>query len=331
MSLPTRIERPLLEVRGLRKHFSIKQGFLSKRTHLVRAVDGVDFFVNKGETLGIVGESGCGKSTLGRLILQLQKQTEGEIWFDGHNLSGLKRNEMRKVRRDLQMIFQDPYSSLNPRMSVEDIIAEPLRVHRMIERKADIRKAVAELLEVVGLGEHHMTRYPHEFSGGQRQRIGIARALALKPKLIVCDEPVSALDVSIQAQILNLLKQLQKEFQLTFVFIAHGLPAVKHISNRIAVMYLGKIVELADRDSLFAAPRHPYTESLLSAVPTLDPNLRKQRIVLQGDMPNPAQELTGCGFQTRCPYAQQLCKTTAPALERQKDGHFTACHYPRNT
>lgn len=275
--------KPLLEVKGLKKHFPLKKGILSKQVGVVRAVDGLDFAVNQGETLGIVGESGCGKSTAGQLILRLLDATEGEIWFEGRDLNRLSKEEMRSVRRDLQIIFQDPFSSLNPRMKVEDIIAEPLKVHSDYKGAA-LKKRVSELLEVVGLGPHHAHRHPHEFSGGQRQRIGIARALALNPKLIVCDEPVSALDVSIQSQILNLLKKLQKEFRLTFIFIAHGLPAVKHISDRIAVMYLGKIVELADREALFARPRHPYTEALISAVPNPHPSRRKERIILQGDL-----------------------------------------------
>ncbi len=299
--------QPLLEVKGLKKHFPYKQGLFSRQTGFVRAVDGLDFTVNRGETLGIVGESGCGKSTAGQLILQLLEPTEGEIWFEGRNLASLDKEDVRKVRRNLQIIFQDPYSSLNPRMKVEDIVSEPLEVHGLYKGSA-LKKRVVELLRLVGLDEHHMSRHPHEFSGGQRQRIGIARALALNPNLIVCDEAVSALDVSIQSQILNLLKKLQKELQLTYIFIAHGLPAVKHISDRIAVMYLGKIVELADRDSLFAKPRHPYTQALLSAVPNPDPTQRKERIVLQGDLPNPANPPQGCSFHTRCPYVQDQCR-----------------------
>lgn len=326
MSETMAMQQPLLEVKGLKKYFPFKQGMFSKQVGYVRAVDGLDFIVNKGETLGIVGESGCGKSTTGQLILQLLDATEGEILFEGRDLTKLDKEEVRKVRRDLQIIFQDPFASLNPRMKVEDIIAEPMKVHGLY-KGAELKERVAELLEVVGLGEHHMTRHPHEFSGGQRQRIGIARALALKPKLIVCDEPVSALDVSIQSQILNLLKKLQKDFQLTYIFIAHGLPAVKHISDRIAVMYLGKIVELADRDELFAHPKHPYTEALLSAVPIPDPTQRKERIILQGDLPSPANPPKGCSFHTRCPYAQEICRETPPPFLKQSDGHFAACHF----
>jgi oligopeptide/dipeptide ABC transporter ATP-binding protein len=327
MSEITQVETPLLEVKGLKKYFPFKQGMFSRKIGHVRAVDGLDFFVKRGETLGIVGESGCGKSTTGQLILQLLEPTEGEIWFEGKDMTKLGQEEMRQMRKNLQIIFQDPYSSLNPRMKVEDIIAEPLKVHGM-NNPIEIKEAVAELLSVVGLGEHHMKRHPHEFSGGQRQRIGIARALALKPKLIVCDEPVSALDVSIQAQILNLLKKLQKEYQLTYIFIAHGLPAVKHISDRIAVMYLGKIVELAQRDQLFAHPLHPYTEALLSAVPIADPTLRKERIILQGDLPSPSNPPMGCSFHTRCPYAKQICREVPPAFQEYEDGHSAACHFP---
>ncbi|MCC0562789.1 dipeptide ABC transporter ATP-binding protein [Brevibacillus borstelensis] len=320
-------KEPLLVVKGLKKHFPFKKGMFSKETGYVRAVDGVDFTVYRGETLGIVGESGCGKSTTGQMILQLLEPTEGEIWFEGRNLSTLGKNEVRTLRQHLQMIFQDPYSSLNPRMRVEDIVAEPLRVHGT-HKGSELKEKVVELLRLVGLDAHHMSRHPHEFSGGQRQRIGIARALALNPSLIVCDEPVSALDVSIQSQVLNLLKKLQKELKLTYIFIAHGLPAVKHISDRIAVMYLGKIVELAERDELFANPRHPYTEALLSAVPIPDPTQRKERIVLQGDLPNPANPPSGCHFHTRCPYVQDVCRQTAPTLTEGAAGHFVSCHFP---
>jgi oligopeptide/dipeptide ABC transporter ATP-binding protein len=320
-------KQPLLQVKGLKKYFPYKKGMFSRQVGYVRAVDGVDFTVYRGETLGIVGESGCGKSTTGQLILQLLEPTEGEIWFDGKQLQALSKAELRAVRRNMQMIFQDPYSSLNPRMRVEDIVAEPLRVHGL-HQGSEIREKVVELLRLVGLDAHHMSRHPHEFSGGQRQRIGIARALALRPSLIVCDEPVSALDVSIQSQILNLLKKLQKELGLTYIFIAHGLPAVKHISDRIAVMYLGRIVELAERDELFANPRHPYTEALLSAVPVPDPTQRKERIVLQGDLPNPANPPSGCHFHTRCPYVQDICRQTAPLLQQHEEGHFAACHFP---
>lgn len=317
----------LLEVKGLKKYFPFSKGMFSKETGHVRAVDGLDFVVYRGETLGIVGESGCGKSTAGQMIMQLMEPTEGEIWFDGKKVTGLDKAELRKMRRHLQIIFQDPFSSLNPRMKVGDIVAEPLRVHGLYHGE-ELHAQVVQLLRMVGLDEHHMSRHPHEFSGGQRQRIGIARALALRPDLIVCDEPVSALDVSIQSQILNLLKQLQKELKLTYIFIAHGLPAVKHISDRIAVMYLGRIVELADRDALFANPKHPYTEALLSAVPIPDPTQRKERIVLQGDLPNPANPPKGCTFHTRCPYVQDICRQEVPAFQQQADGHFAACHFP---
>ncbi|MCU6793619.1 dipeptide ABC transporter ATP-binding protein [Paenibacillus sp. WQ 127069] len=316
---------PILEVKGLKKYYPIHRGLFSKSNEYVRAVDGLNFHVNPGETLGIVGESGCGKSTMGQMITQLLDPTEGEIWFDGLNLTELSKEEIRRTRRDLQIVFQDPFASLNPRMRVLDIVAEPLIVHGLAKGK-QLRNTVIELLETVGMGEHHLDRHPHEFSGGQRQRIGIARALALKPRLIVCDEPVSALDVSIQAQILNLLKKLQGQFQLTYIFIAHGLPSVKHISDRIAVMYLGKIVELASRDELFTHPRHPYTEALLSAVPVPDPTKRKKRILLTGDLPNPANAPSGCAFHPRCPYAQDLCREKEPVLDGTE--HSVACHFP---
>ncbi|TBL79452.1 ABC transporter ATP-binding protein [Paenibacillus thalictri] len=321
--------QPLLEVKGLKKHFPFKTGLFGKMSGAVRAVDGLDFTVYRGETLGIVGESGCGKSTAGQLILQLLEPTAGEVWFEGRKMTALSEEELRKARRHMQIVFQDPFSSLNPRMRVEEIVAEPLVVHGLYKGAA-LRERVIELLRLVGLDAHHLSRHPHEFSGGQRQRIGIARALALNPSLIVCDEAVSALDVSIQSQILNLLKKLQKELGLTFIFIAHGLPAVKHISDRIAVMYLGKIVELADRESLFAHPRHPYTQALLSAVPIPDPTKRKERIILQGDLPNPANPPQGCSFHTRCPYAQDICRSEAPILQPQdgKSGHVAACHFP---
>ncbi len=317
----------LLQVKGLKKHFPLGGGLFSRRKEFVRAVDDVSFHVKQGETLGIVGESGCGKSTTGQMIAQLLEPTEGEIWFEGRDLTKLAGEEIRRVRRDLQIVFQDPFASLNPRMRVSDIIAEPLRIHG-VAQGAELRGQVAELLGTVGLGGHHMERFPHEFSGGQRQRIGIARALALKPKLVICDEPVSALDVSIQAQILNLLKQLQLDFQLTYIFIGHGLPSVKHISDRIAVMYLGKIVEIAGRDELFAGPKHPYTEALLSAVPVPDPTQRKKRNLLAGDLPNPARPPEGCAFHPRCPYAQEVCRQKTPALQEYGAGHAAACHFP---
>ncbi len=329
--MTTALKKPsrkvLMEVRGLKKHFEIKKGTFKKEIVKVKAVDGVDFEIYEGETLGIVGESGCGKSTTGEMLLGLLKPTEGTVKFMGKDLTKLNKKELREIRKDIQVIFQDPYSSLNPRMTVEQIIGEPLQLHTSMS-KQEIREEVIRLMKVVGLNEEQLKRYPHEFSGGQRQRIGIARALALKPKLIICDEPVSALDVSIQAQILNLLKKLQKEFNLTLVFIAHGLPAVRHISDRIAVMYLGKIVEIAERDELFANPKHPYTEALLSSIPVDHPRLRRKREPLKGDLPNPANPPGGCPFHTRCPYAQEICKTSAPELKDYHEGHLAACHFP---
>lgn len=319
----------LLEVRGLKKYFDVTEGWFKKEKQYLRAVDNIDFAVKPGETLGIVGESGCGKSTTGNLIMQLLDKTAGEIVFEGVDLSSLPKEELRRKRSEIQMIFQDPYSSLNPRMKVFDIIAEPLKTHRVAKGK-ELENQVYELMDVVGLDRSYASRYPHEFSGGQRQRIGIARAIALKPKLIICDEPVSALDVSIQSQILNLMAKLQKEFKLTYIFIAHGLPAVKHISDRIAVMYLGKIVELTTKEKLFEQPLHPYTEGLLSAVPIPDPKLRdqKNRIILEGDLPSPANPPSGCRFHTRCAYAQERCKLEEPMLAEAKADHFVACHFP---
>lgn len=321
----------LLEVKGLKRHFDVTEGIFTRNRQYLRAVDGIDFYVNEGETLGIVGESGCGKSTTGRLIVQLDEPTEGSVIFEGEDLSELSEKQLREKRKDFQMIFQDPFSSLNPRSRVFDIVAEPLVSHKIASGK-ELRKRVIELIEVVGLNETHLDRFPHEFSGGQRQRIGIARALALQPKLIVCDEPVSALDVSIQSQILNLLEKLQREFNLTYIFIAHGLPAVKHISDRIAVMYLGRIVEIADKDDLFDRTMHPYTEGLLSAVPIPDPTLRddKERIILEGDMPSPVNPPSGCPFHTRCRYATEKCKVDVPKLKEIDTGHFVSCHYPLN-
>lgn len=326
------LDHPLLEVKGLKMAFDVTEKRFSKERHYLKAVDGVDFFVRRGETLGIVGESGCGKSTTGKLIMQLLEPTEGSIIFDGIDLRSLSNEEMRKKRKDLQMIFQDPYSSLNPRMRVFDIIAEPLISHRVAKGR-ELYDQVLELMDVVGLNKAHAYRFPHEFSGGQRQRIGIARALALKPKLIVCDEPVSALDVSIQSQVLNLLVKLQREYNLTYIFIAHGLPAVKHISDRIAVMYLGRIVEIGNKEQLFSNTKHPYTEGLLSAVPIPDPEMRdkKNRIILKGDMPSPVTPPSGCTFRTRCMYATEKCSEVVPPLTEQESGHFVACHYPLDT
>ncbi|MDR5710507.1 MAG: ABC transporter ATP-binding protein [Armatimonadota bacterium] len=315
----------ILEVRNLVKHFPVTKGFLFQRqTGVVRAVDGVSFTVREGETLGLVGESGCGKTTLGRVVLRLLEPTSGEAFFQGRNIFQLNREELRRLRRDMQIIFQDPYSSLNPRMTVGDIVGEPLEIHRLARGRERIRR-VQELLEIVGLSPYHINRYPHEFSGGQRQRIGIARALAVNPKFVICDEPVSALDVSIQAQIINLLQELQREFRLTYLFIAHDLSVVKHISDRIAVMYLGKIVELAPADELFANPQHPYTEALLSAVPIPDPEIRRERILLPGDVPSPVNPPSGCRFHTRCMYAVDRCSVEEPRLEEVSPGHWVAC------
>lgn len=322
-------ENFLLRVEGLTKYFDLSSAWFSSKKTYLRAVDTVDLHVREGETLGIVGESGCGKSTLANLIMRFLKESDGKIIFQGKDLTKLSAKELRKVRSDLQMIFQDPFSSLNPRKRVFNIIAEPLKAHKVASGKA-LQNRVFELMELVGLDPSYSRRFPHEFSGGQRQRIGIARALALRPKLIICDEPVSALDVSIQAQILNLLKKLQKEFNLTYLFIGHGLPAVKYISDRIAVMYLGKIVEVASKAQLFSHPLHPYTEALLSAVPIPDPSWREKGkgSILEGDLPNPVNPPSGCRFHTRCPYASEKCKSEAPALTDAGNGHLVACHYP---
>jgi oligopeptide transport system ATP-binding protein len=322
---------PLLDVRDLVMHFPLTQGIIfQKKVGAVQAVDGVSFSVNRGETLGLVGESGCGKSTTGRAILQLYKPTAGEVIFDGRDLTKLNGGDMRKMRRHLQMIFQDPYASLNPRMTVGSIVSEPMQIHNLVP-KAQRNQRVQELLQTVGLNPYFANRYPHEFSGGQRQRIGIARALAANPDFIVCDEPVSALDVSIQAQIVNLLEELQDNLGLTYLFIAHDLSVVRHISDRVAVMYLGKIVELADRNMLYDDPLHPYTKALLSAVPIPDPVIEKkrERIILTGDVPSPINPPSGCHFHTRCPYVMDVCKVVDPILADQGGGHFVACHlYP---
>jgi peptide/nickel transport system ATP-binding protein len=322
----------LLKVTGLQKHFPIKKGLLQRQVGAVRAVDGLDFEVRSGETLGVVGESGCGKSTMGRLITRLLEPTGGQIEFEGKDITHLGVGGMRPMRRDVQMIFQDPYSSLNPRHTIGTIVGAPFRLQG-VEPEGGIKKEVQRLLSVVGLNPEHYNRYPHEFSGGQRQRIGIARALALKPKLVVADEPVSALDVSIQAQVVNLLDDLQQELGLTYVIIAHDLSVVRHVSDRIAVMYLGKIVELADRDALYKAPMHPYTKALMSAVPIPDPrrkNAKSERILLKGDVPSPISPPSGCRFHTRCWKATEVCRTTEPALKELKPGQRVACHHPEN-
>ncbi len=317
---------PLLQVTGLVKHFPVKAGFLARPTERVHAVDGVSFTIAAVETLGLVGESGCGKSTTGRCVLRLIEPTAGEIRFDGRDVRALSGAGLRALCRDMQIIFQDPYASLNPRMPVGAIVGEALIIHRLTRTRREFEDRVVELLETVGLRADHMRRFPHEFSGGQRQRIGIARALAVSPKLIVCDEPVSALDVSIQAQVINLLEDLQQQFGIAYLFIAHDLSVVEHISARVAVMYLGRIVEIAAAADLYEAPLHPYTEALLSAVPVPDPAAKRRRIVLQGDVPNPIHPPAGCRFHTRCPKAMPRCKVEAPVAKTVAPGHEVACH-----
>ncbi|HKI99368.1 MAG TPA: dipeptide ABC transporter ATP-binding protein [bacterium] len=317
---------PLLQVRDLKKHFPIRRGVLSRTVGFVYAVDGISFHINKGETLGLVGESGCGKSTAGKTVLKLIEPTSGSIEVRGTDITALDKSHMRPYRREMQIIFQDPYSSLNPRMSAGAIVGEPLTIHSIAAGK-EKQERVAALFDRVGLRPEHMVKYPHEFSGGQRQRIGIARALALNPSLIIGDEPVSALDVSIQAQVINLLIDLQEEYQLSYLFIAHDLAVVEHISHRIAVMYLGKIVEMTDKRTLFDMPLHPYTEALLSAVPIPDPRVKRgKRIILRGDVPSPINPPPGCHFHTRCPYAFNRCMVDAPPLREVQPGHWTACH-----
>lgn len=319
------MNKPLLKVDHLKKYFPVRKGLLGKTASYVKAIDDVSFYVNEGETLGIVGESGCGKSTTGRTIMRLLEPTEGVVEFEGRNINALSSNEVRKVRRDIQMVFQDPYASLNPRHTIGKILEEPLIVHGIGNAK-ERRAKVLEFLKIVGLSDYHAKRYPHQFSGGQRQRIGIARALMTNPKLIIADEPVSALDVSIQAQVLNLMQDLQKEFNLTYIFIAHDLGVVRHISDRVAVMYLGKIVEIADSEELYANPLHPYTQALLSAVPVPDPHYKKEQIIIEGDMPSPANPPSGCAFHTRCPFKMDICSQVTPKLQEHESGHSAACH-----
>lgn len=316
----------LLQVKGLSKYFPIKGGIFSTEVDRVHAVDGVTFSIAAGETLGMVGESGCGKSTTGRCILRLIEPSAGEVRFNGQDVTAMNPQALREVRRDMQIIFQDPFASLNPRMTVEAIIGEALTIHKLTKSPTEYQARVVELLETVGLNADHMRRFSHEFSGGQRQRIGIARALAVSPKLIVCDEPVSALDVSIQAQVINLLEDLQAKMGLTYLFIAHDLSVVEHISNRVAVMYLGRVVEIAPARDLYTRPKHPYTEALLSAVPIPDPKAKKQRIVLTGDVPNPVNRPSGCHFHPRCPKAMDRCKVEDPALKSVGAQHQAACH-----
>ncbi|WP_238650130.1 ABC transporter ATP-binding protein [Paenibacillus piscarius] len=315
----------LLEVRNLRKHYPIRKGFFSKQVGAVKAVDGITLSVEQGETLAVVGESGCGKSTTGRAILRLIEPTDGEIRFGGTDVRALNPEQLRRFRTDMQMVFQDPYASLDPRWTVQRILEEPLRTHGSAPA-GELKSRVEQLMEVVGLSPYQAHRYPHEFSGGQRQRVGIARALALNPKFIVCDEPVSALDVSIQAQVLNLMQDLQEQYGLTYMFISHDLSVVKFISDRVAVMYLGRIVELARTKELFAKPLHPYTQALMSAVPVPNPGMKKERIVLTGDVPNPETPPSGCAFHPRCPYALDRCRTETPELREVDAGHQAACH-----
>jgi oligopeptide/dipeptide ABC transporter ATP-binding protein len=324
-------ETPLLEIRHVKKYFPIRAGILQREVARVHAVDDVTFAVREGETLGLVGESGCGKSTLGRTIVRLLEPTDGDVRFEGKSIAKLGARSLRPLRREMQIIFQDPYASLNPRKRVGSIIGDPMKIHKTASQR-DRRKRVQELLETVGLSPEHYNRFPHEFSGGQRQRIGVARALALRPKLIVADEPVSALDVSIQAQMINLLEELQNDFKLTYVFIAHDLGVVRHVSDRIAVMYLGKLVELSPAEELYSRPIMPYTEALLSAVPIPDPDLseQRQRIVLEGDVPSPISPPPGCRFHPRCRYATDVCKRVEPPLTDYGNGHLAACHHPLN-
>lgn len=325
-SPPAHDPEVLLSVRNLTKYFPITGGLFSRTVGHVKAVDGVSFDIRRGETLGLVGESGCGKTTTGRAVLRLVEPTSGQVFFEGRDIVPLPKREMRALRREMQIVFQDPFGSLNPRMSVGEILEEPLIIHRVGNRQ-ERQQRVRELLDVVGLASYHIRRYPHEFSGGQRQRIGIARALALNPKLVVADEPVSALDVSIQSQILNLMEDLQREFGLTYLFIAHGLNVIRHISDRVGVMYLGAMVEIADADEIYRQPLHPYTEALFSAIPIPNPTVKRERIILQGDVPSPVNPPSGCRFHTRCPIAQEQCRVERPALKESRPGHWVACHF----
>jgi len=329
-STPKDRDNILLEVKGLKKYFPIRKGFFKSLAGYVKAVDGVDFFIREGETMGLVGESGCGKTTTGRTILRAYEPTDGEVWFKDRNLGrvnipDLDKQQIKSLRQNMQMIFQDPYSSLNPRMTLLQIVGEPLLVNG-VAKGSELKDRVAELLRVVGLRPEYMIRYPHAFSGGQRQRIGVARALALNPQLIVCDEPVSALDVSVQAQVLNLLQDLQEEFHLTYLFVAHDLSVIEHISDRVSVMYVGKLVEMADAEELFATPLHPYTEALMSAVPKPDPRYKAERIILEGDVADPANPPSGCYFHPRCRYAIDICKTQEPNLRELQPDHYVSCH-----
>ncbi|HBV23413.1 MAG TPA: peptide ABC transporter ATP-binding protein [Jeotgalicoccus sp.] len=322
--------KPLLNVENLEQHFPIKGGFLGRTVNHVKAVDGITFSIDKGETVAVVGESGCGKSTTGRAILRLDEPTGGKVEFEGQDVLAMSKDEMRKMRKDMQIIFQDPYASLNPRKTVRQTLWEAMDIQKVVPRK-ERNNRIIELMETVGLQKHQIDRYPHEFSGGQRQRIGIARALSVNPKLIICDEAVSALDVSIQAQVLNLLKRLQRELGLTYLFISHDLGVVRHIADRIIVMYLGKIVEVGDTESIFENPQHPYTKALLSAIPVPDPRKKSERIFLRGDVPSPIDPPTGCRFHTRCPFATDYCRTETPVLEKKdteyEGFHNVACHY----